>query len=123
MVVYHRTNKKFNEFNKNKLGEKSQWETAQFGFYFSNANEKGHYGKRAMPVFLNIKNPAQIKTETYADFDYDYKKTSKDQFKNNDGIEISVERKVFDETADKHFVATEPNQIKSATDNEYNNRF
>ena len=35
MVCYHRTDKKFTTFDKEKLGQQSGWATAYFGFYFS----------------------------------------------------------------------------------------
>ena len=67
-----------------------------------------------MKCFLNIRNPYFIQTETYSDFDYDYKRFDPSNFKNNDGIYIKADILVFDEKADKHFVAFEPNQIKLA---------
>lgn len=114
LMVYHRTNKKFTTFDKNKLGQTSGWETAYFGFYFSNQNEKGSYGKKIIKCFLNIRNPYFIETETYSDFDYDYKKFNASNFNKNDGIYIKIRRLVFDEKSNKHFVAFEPNQIKLA---------
>jgi len=117
LVVYHRTDKKFNVFDKEKLGTKSGWNTAYFGFYFSEKNEKGSYGKRVMKCFLNISNPFFINSETYADFDYDYKNFDAKNFKSNDGILITVNRLVLDEKSYKHFVVFEPNQIKLADGN------
>lgn len=114
MVCYHRTDKKFTTFDKEKLGQKSGWATAYFGFYFSNKNNRGSYGKKIIKCFLNIRNPYFIQTETYSDFDYDYKRFDPSNFKNNDGIYIKADRLVLDEKADKHFVAFEPNQIKLA---------
>ena len=114
LEVYHRTEKKFTIFDKEKLGNKSGWETAYFGFYFSNKNQKGYYGKKVMKCFLSIKNPYFIETETYSDFDYDYKRFDSLNFKNNDGVYIQVKRLTFDEKSYKHFVAFEPNQIKLA---------
>ena len=114
MVCYHRTDKKFTTFDKEKLGQQSGWATAYFGFYFSNKNNRGSYGKKIMKCFLNIRNPYFIQTETYSDFDYDYKRFDPSNFKNNDGIYIKADRLVLDEKADKHFVAFEPNQIKLA---------
>lgn len=114
LVCYHRTNSKFNIFDKEKLGVSSGWETAYFGFYFSNKNQKGYYGKKVMKCFLSIKNPYFIETENYSDFDYEYKRFDPLNFKNNDGIYINVRRLNFDEKADKHFVAFEPTQIKLA---------
>ena len=55
-----------------------------------------------------------IETETYSDFDYDYKRFDSLNFKNNDGVYIQVKRLTFDEKSYKHFVAFEPNQIKLA---------
>jgi len=114
LVCYHRTDKKFTIFDKEKLGQTSGWATAYFGFYFSNKNQRGSYGKKIIKCFLSIKTPYFIETETYSDFDYEYKRFDPSNFKNNDGVFIQVQRLVFDEKADKHFVAFEPNQIKLA---------
>jgi hypothetical protein len=119
LVVYHRTNSEFSTFDKKLLGTASHWNTAEFGFYFSNRNENEieSYGKKAMPVFLNIKNPYQINVKYYSDFDYDYKHFDPKNFENNDGIIISAEKQQFSYESDKFFVAFDPNQIKSATGN------
>ena len=120
MQMYHKTdNNKFTIFDKEKLGDSSGWETAYLGFYFGNKYQKGSYGKKTIKCFLNIKNPFLIKTEYYADFDYEYKRKSEpllmDNFFNKnkyDGILIDVEKLQKDETMDKVFVAFEPEQIK-----------
>ncbi len=117
MVVYHRTDNKFTAFDKSKLGETSGWPTGYFGFYFSNANEKGAYGKHSMPVFINIRDPYEITVDHYADFDYNYKRTDPETFAGHDGIRIKVERTLIDEKATEHYVAFDPTQIKSATEN------
>ena len=73
MQMYHNTYaKKFNVFDKNKLGDATGWETAYLGFYFMNRRSSA-YGNRTMECFLNIKNPHIINVEYYVDFDYDYK--------------------------------------------------
>jgi prepilin-type processing-associated H-X9-DG protein len=119
LAVYHRTNSEFSTFDKTLLGTSSAWNTAYFGFYFSNRheNELESYGKKVMPVFLNIKNPYQINVKYYSDFDYDYKHFDPKNFNNNDGIIINAEKQQFSYESDKIFAAFEPNQIKSATGN------
>lgn len=119
MVVYHRTNNKFTAFDPDRARENSNWPTADFGFYFSNVNERGHYGSKSMPVFLNIRNPREIDVDYYADFDYNYKHADPEEMrKDNDGLQINVGRLILDEKATKIFVAYNPNQIKSATHND-----
>jgi hypothetical protein len=112
LVCYHKTNNKFTIFDKEKLGSSSGWDTAYFGFYFSNKYEKTAYGKIAIKCFLNIKNPYYIISETYSDFDYDYKKFDVNNFSENDGVIIKTNRLILGDKADKHFVAFESNQIK-----------
>lgn len=119
MVVYHRTNNKFTQFDPERARERSGWPTADFGFYFSNVNERGHYGRKSMPVFLNIRNPREIDVDYYADFDYNYKHADPEEMrKGNDGLQINIGRLILDEKATKVFVTPNPNQIKSATDND-----
>lgn len=118
MVVYHRTNNKFTQFDPDRAREQSGWPTADFGFYFSNVNERGHYGRKSMPVFLNIRNPREIDVDYYADFDYNYKHADPEEMrKDNDGLQINIGRLILDEKATKVFVTPNPNQIKSATNN------
>jgi 8-oxo-dGTP pyrophosphatase MutT (NUDIX family) len=112
LVVFHRTDNKFTVFDKEKLGESTKWNTAYWGFYFSNYNEKGSYGKRVVKCFLNIKNPYRTFVEIYADFDY--KTINVNKFSKNDGIRVQVKRVLPDEKANRFFVAFKPEQIKLA---------
>lgn len=89
LVVYHGTNKKFDTFDKSKIGKKHKNLYQGKGFYFtSEYYEAQGYGKRLMPVYLKIENPALS--------DYNIKPE-------NDGISA----------AHGVWVAFEPNQIKS----------
>jgi hypothetical protein len=116
MVVYHRTNKKFNIFDKSKLGENTNWETALFGFYFSNKIENNLYGKKVIQCFLNIKEPYEILTSTLSNFDFEFRDFDPWIFEigNNDGLIIKVRIVEFDQKSNLHFCAFEPNQIKLA---------
>ncbi len=116
VVVYHRTDNKFTVFDKNLLGKSSNWETANFGFYFANKNEKGSYGKKIMRAFLNIKNPYEINVDSYYDFDMDYRRFDTRKFQGHDGVVINIANTRKGE-ADKVYIAFSPEQIKSATDN------
>jgi GNAT superfamily N-acetyltransferase len=120
--VYHKTDYKFTVFDKEKLGSSSNWNTAYFGFYFSNIYERTSYGRLSIKCFLNIRNPYLIECEMYCDYDYDYKRFDESNFSKNDGIIIKTMKLGKDEKADKHFVAFEPNQIKLAdgTNTEFN---
>lgn len=89
LVVYHGTNKKFDTFDKSKIGKKHKNLYQGKGFYFtSEYYEAQGYGKILMPVYLKIENPALS--------DYNIKPE-------NDGISA----------AHGVWVAFEPNQIKS----------
>jgi hypothetical protein len=112
LQVYHKTDYRFTVFDKEKLGSSSQWGTAYFGFYFSNKYERISYGKRAIKCFLNIRNPYLIESETYSDYDLEYKRFDVSNFSKNDGVIIKAMRLGGNEKADKHFVAFEPTQIK-----------
>jgi len=91
LVVYHGTNKKFDTFDKSKIGKKHKNLYQGKGFYFtSEYYEAQGYGKRLMPVYLKIENPALS--------DYNIKPE-------NDGISA----------AHGVWVAFEPNQIKSTS--------
>ncbi len=115
-VVYHRTNNDFTQFDKNLLGKKSGWRTAYLGFYFASRDVDGSYGKISMPCFLNIKSPEYIQVKYYSDFDYDYKQANPEDFAGKDGIEINA-TEVSKRAPKYNYVAFNPNQIKSATDN------
>ncbi len=89
LVVYHGTNKKFDTFDKGKIGKKHKDLYQGKGFYFtSEYYDAQNYGRRIMPVYLKIENPALS--------DYNLKQE-------NDGISA----------AHGVWVAFNPNQIKS----------
>lgn len=89
LVVYHGTNKKFDTFDKGKIGKKHKNLYQGKGFYFtSEYYDAQNYGRRIMPVYLKIENPALS--------DYNLKSE-------NDGISA----------AHGVWVAFNPNQIKS----------
>lgn len=89
LVVYHGTNKKFREFDKDAIGKKHKNLYQGKGFYFTKEYyDAQNYGKTIMPVYLKIENPALS--------DYNLKPE-------NDGISA----------AHGVWVAFELNQIKS----------
>lgn len=91
LVVYHGTNKKFDTFDKGKIGKKHKNLYQGKGFYFtSEYYDAQNYGRRIMPVYLKIENPASS--------DYNLKPE-------NDGISA----------AHGVWVAFAPNQIKSTS--------
>ena len=114
MVVYHSGAQNINafsrDFDKKGIG-RQLWGK---GFYFSTSKSKDEWARRyqsktgkdaqTYPVFLNIKNPSYspIKGEiTGTDYD---------------GV-ILQPRKTVDGETDYMFIASNPTQIKSATDN------
>lgn len=91
LVVYHGTNKKFDAFDKGKIGKKHKDLYQGKGFYFtSEYYDAQNYGRIIMPVYLKIENPALS--------DYNMKPE-------NDGISA----------AHGVWVAFNPNQIKSTS--------
>jgi hypothetical protein len=114
MVVYHGTNKRFTVFDKNRIGS-STMDNAPFygdGFYFSwdggfaapyalDENGKWSENSNINEAFLNIRNPLFIEDNNT---EYRGKEISSDY----DGVILN---------SWMEFVAKEPNQIKSATEN------
>ena len=127
MICYHGTKRDFDTFDKDKINERKD---GVKGFYFSTEKRKGmladsYAGEKGnvLSVYLNIRNP-KIKNANSPDFD----------FTNNDGI-ISLldiestdryydykENKLKEVKLDKgdivEIVAFNPNQIKSAVNND-----
>lgn len=145
LVVYHATNSQFSMFDKslrgkNTLNNAMQWDlgaTALVGDWFSDHDVSGRTGaKRTMEVFLDIKNPYETSLYELADmiggfadnygetqdaFDYsDYApaREAAQEFVENlqargyDGLIVQDQ-----EFGGVSYVALEPEQIKSATDN------
>lgn len=145
LVVYHATNSQFFMFDKslrgkNTLNNAMQWDlgaTALVGDWFSDHDVSGRTGaKRTMEVFLDIKNPYEASLYELADmiggfadnygeaqdaFDYsDYApaREAAQEFVENlqargyDGLIVQDQ-----EFGGVSYVALEPEQIKSATDN------
>ena len=115
MVVYHGSDADFDVFDKTKGRANMDIQ----GMFFSPwAYESEGYGKNVRAFFLNIKNPA-TGSKSYEVF-------SKYESGNYAGIKArdELEHSGYDgvasgdmEDEDLEFIAFEPNQIKSATDN------
>ena len=68
MVVYHGTNKDYENFSESTLGEKTGNPTSRMGFFFSGfpseasryASDWGKAGGNVRPVYLDIKNPKRL---------------------------------------------------------------
>ena len=78
-VVYHGTNEDYNAFDDSLIGSNTGNEGhAGRGFYFADtAYEASYYGNYVMPVFLNIRNPADFnKKSTISEYasQFGYKK-------------------------------------------------
>ena len=114
LVVYHTTDAEFTEFDKNLIGSKTDSGYYGTGFYFSPYKET-NYGPNRMEVFLNIKNPRRLKGSdnntgiTLDNFDGAIVRVGEDAF--------TLDGSAFDPNEITELVVTEPNQIKSATDN------
>jgi hypothetical protein len=70
LVVYHGTNKNFNEFDPSKQGSNTGWNNTNFGFFFiadknlaeNFARENGG-GDIIMPTYLSLQNPIDLTLE------------------------------------------------------------
>ena len=110
MVVYHGTEGSFTVFDKTKGRANMDIQ----GMFFSPWEDDARgYGSRLMPCFLNIRHPA---SEGQA-----YKALKAHQGENNAGVKAREDliAQGFDgvNNENEEFIAFEPTQIKSATDN------
>lgn len=124
LVVRHRTPNEFTEFDKEKIGSSTDYGAFGLGFYFSPTDFGTLYGSNMIESFLNINNPIQLNQsnafdvkEPFFGANYKWGKEQSERFaawlKENGYDGVHYENGV---THDE-FVAFEPNQIKSATDN------
>jgi hypothetical protein len=126
MVVNHATYSDFNEFDKSYFGENTDFnasdedfmKTAHIGFWFDHGGDLSSYGAtRTVKAYLSVKNPIRFDSleklaselsgyDTAEDF------VSEAERNGYDGVVINDE-----EFGGTSYVAFEPNQIKSATEN------
>ena len=135
-VVYHGTpNGEFTVFDKKRLGEttdRTNLKMSILGFYFTNddwvANDYAKYhGAKSNPhmfsVFLRTVNPLVVEDDGWGSAAdqtdarrSDLARWAKED--NNDGIiVVSTDYELENDELDTVYVVSEPNQIKSATDN------
>lgn len=130
MVVYHATDADFTTFSYDNFG-KTDSGTVGKGFYFSaNKDYVKHYGNKVIAVFLNIKEPVDLRGKGYSRIDIQayirnddkifWAQTNIGQKRPSDGVIvdqlelIGLNNKTYDSV---EYVSFDPNQIKSATDN------
>ena len=105
LVVYHGTPNKFTVFERDRNPEDEG--VYGKGLYFSNwktyAND---YGNILMPVFLNIKNPKEMMDDDFSNYGK--------EIVGNDGVIANLDTW---EKGAREYAVPNPNQIKSATDN------
>ncbi len=130
LVVYHSTDDDISIFDRSKLGENTMYnnignessgyaQSSLMGFWF-NTDKLPDIGNKSMPVFLNIRNPYDAESLQTLAADIEAAGGAEaflDMLRWNgyDGLWISDE-----EMGGRSYVAFEPNQIKSATDNNGN---
>ena len=124
LVVYHRSPNKFNTFDVNKIGTTT--DTGQYGkgFYFGVENNRAE-GNNVYEVFLNIRNPYNITKESRSsNIAYTYNRPFNewtDWHKKNISKEeadlVNSKNGIIDLVEDNEFIVKNPNQVKSATDN------
>ena len=127
LVVYHRSPNKFNTFDVNKIGTTTDPGQYGKGFYFSVENDRAE-GNYIYGVFLNIRNPYNITKESRSsNIAYTYNRPFNewtDWHKKNISKEetdlVNTKDGIIDLVEDNEFVVKNPNQIKSATDNNGN---
>lgn len=123
LVVYHSTNKKFNTFDKSKIGTQNDFGTLGSGFYFDSLLEKKIEGEDRNPItlwadkiilscFLNIKNPKINDRVWFFEKKESVAYTNKLIKESYDGI---LSESYYDGTYYPHWiVAFKPEQIKLA---------
>ena len=105
LEVYHGTPNKFTTFERDRNTEDEG--VYGKGLYFTNWKSYAkEYGNTIMPVFLNVRNPRIVAENDFSNYGK--------EIVGNDGVMANLY--LIDENA-KEYVATNPNQIKSATGN------
>jgi hypothetical protein len=107
LVVYHRTDSDFEEFDNTKGIRKNGFVGGNFFYFSDDRYGYSNYGHREIAAFINLRNP------TYkVNVDGEYIKSS------NDGAILNFDR--FGEK-EKIIIATKPNQIKSIKNTKFSN--
>ena len=127
LVVHHSTDNEFYTFSKEKLGENTDQNasdasvaaTAHIGFWF-NTNDltDNLFQERDVAGYLDVKEPSEFNSLESLEEEMSYYSSAEefvDRLK-EDGYDGIVVRK-DEEMGGTSYVAFEPNQIKSATDN------
>lgn len=123
MVVYHGTFNEFNTFEKNRLGENTDFnasdenfaKTAHIGFWFN--DKKIDFYKYHKAAFLNMKEPLEYSSLASLSEDlsnYNQAETFVEDISSSYDSIILLNDEEF---GSKSYVAFYPNQIKSATEN------
>ena len=117
MVFYHNTNNNFSVFNSERNGTHTDAGWLGDGFYFyGDENEGSGYGNIKMGVFLNVRDPYyatskennQLAEANSRDMSVDFRENLEEE--GYDGVFYNGDLR-------QEAVVFEPNQIKSATDN------
>ena len=117
MVFYHNTNNNFSVFDSKRNGTHTDAGWLGDGFYFyGDENEGSGYGNIKMGVFLNVRDPYyatseennQLAEANSRDMSVDFKENLEEE--GYDGVFYNGDLR-------QEAVVFEPNQIKSATDN------
>mgnify|MGYP003203858566 FL=1 len=133
-VVYHGTYGDFTVFDKAKIGSATDYGIWGRGFYFTNM-ENTPYGNKKLALFLNIRNPFIFNDYKSAEEIGDYLNIWDGNFHEDDRFGIfrpyaAGAAQIADSAQERghdglmvvlgkwtEYIAFEPNQIKSATDN------
>ena len=127
LVVHHSTDNEFDTFSKEKLGENTDQNasddsvaaTAHIGFWFNTNDLTGTlFQERDVAGYLDVKEPYEFNSLESLVEDMSYYSSAEefvDRLK-EDGYDGIVVRK-DEEMGGTSYIAFEPNQIKSATDN------
>ncbi len=134
LVVYHGTYGDFTVFDKAKIGSATDYGLWGRGFYFTNM-ENTPYGNKKLALFLNIRNPFIFNDYKSAEEIGDYLNIWDGNFHEDDRFGIfrpyaTGAAQIADSAQERghdgliavlgkwtEYIAFEPNQIKSATDN------
>src|SRR5690606_16912184 len=85
-------------------------------YFFGDRSLDGQYGKNVMETFLNIRNPYYLSYDEFSELsEIDTKEASKEF--TDDKINEGYDGVYFNGNLNQEWVAYNPNQIKSATEN------
>lgn len=117
LVVYHASFNDFNEFDKNRIGQREEGWFGKGIYFGTNELQVKRYGPIVKPYFLQIKKPFQFEghQKDFAEkFDLDYNQPNFGNSVNEILTKQGFDGLIIDSVWGKEYIVFEPNQIKIA---------